>query len=45
MAHRHTRLKEATFHNIDAGLRFKVLDDRLDGEITFYIVYKVRMKF
>jgi outer membrane receptor protein involved in Fe transport len=29
-------LKEATFNNIDAGLRFKVLDDRLDGEITLY---------
>ncbi|MDR2063094.1 MAG: TonB-dependent receptor [Acinetobacter sp.] len=29
-------LKEATFNNIDAGLRFKLLDDRLDGEITLY---------
>ncbi|MGE8643469.1 TonB-dependent receptor [Acinetobacter vivianii] len=29
-------LKEATFDNIDAGLRFKLLDDRVDGEITLY---------
>ncbi|WP_418655361.1 TonB-dependent receptor domain-containing protein [Acinetobacter higginsii] len=29
-------LKEATFNNIDAGLRFKLFDDRLDGEITLY---------
>lgn len=29
-------LKEATFDNIDLGLRFKLLDDRLDGEITLY---------
>ncbi|WP_333661169.1 TonB-dependent receptor [Acinetobacter sp.] len=29
-------LKEATFNNIDAGVRFKLLDDRLDGEITLY---------
>ena len=29
-------LTEANFKNIDAGLRFKVLDDRLDGEITLY---------
>lgn len=29
-------LKEATFSNVDAGLRFKLLDDRLDGEITLY---------
>jgi outer membrane receptor protein involved in Fe transport len=29
-------LDAATFNNIDAGLRFKLLDDRLDGEITVY---------
>ena len=29
-------LKEATFNNVDAGLRFKLFDDRLDGEITLY---------
>lgn len=29
------RLK-ATFNNIDAGLRFKLFDDRIDGEITLY---------
>ncbi|MGY5393070.1 TonB-dependent receptor [Acinetobacter sp. NigerLNRRAM0016] len=29
-------LTEATFNNIDAGLRFQLLDDRLDGEITLY---------
>ncbi|MDH0032730.1 MULTISPECIES: TonB-dependent receptor [unclassified Acinetobacter] len=29
-------LKEATFDNVDTGLRFKLLDDRLDGEITLY---------
>nr|WP_174505292.1 TonB-dependent receptor [Acinetobacter sp. Marseille-Q1620] len=29
-------LKEATFHNIDAGLRFRLFDNRLDGEITLY---------
>ncbi|RBA33757.1 TonB-dependent receptor, partial [Acinetobacter junii] len=29
-------LKEATFDNVDLGLRFKLLDDRLDGEITLY---------
>lgn len=29
-------LKEAIFNNIDAGLRFKLFDDRLDGEITLY---------
>lgn len=29
-------LKEATFNNIDAGLRFKLFDDRIDGEITLY---------
>ncbi len=29
-------LKEATFNNVDAGLRFKLLDDQLDGEITLY---------
>lgn len=29
-------LKEATFENVDAGLRFKLFDERLDGEITLY---------
>lgn len=29
-------LKEATFNNVDAGLRFKLFDDRIDGEITLY---------
>ncbi|MFV5360242.1 TonB-dependent receptor [Acinetobacter oleivorans] len=29
-------LTEATFTNIDAGIRFKTLNDRLDGEITLY---------
>lgn len=29
-------LKEASFDNVDLGLRFKLLDDRLDGEITLY---------
>lgn len=29
-------LKEATFNNIDAGIRFQILDNRLDGEITLY---------
>lgn len=29
-------MKEATFTNIDAGIRFKVFNDRLDGEITLY---------
>lgn len=29
-------LKEATFNNLDLGLRFKLLDHRVDGEITVY---------
>ncbi|AZC02597.1 tonB dependent receptor family protein [Acinetobacter sp. 1130196] len=29
-------LTEATFTNIDAGIRFKTFNDRLDGEITLY---------
>ncbi|NUG51376.1 TonB-dependent receptor [Acinetobacter lactucae] len=29
-------LTEATFTNIDAGIRFNTLNDRLDGEITLY---------
>ncbi|MDR7015574.1 TonB-dependent receptor [Acinetobacter sp. 3657] len=29
-------LSEATFNNMDLGIRFKLLDERLDGEITLY---------
>lgn len=29
-------LKEATFTNIDAGMRFQLFDDRLNGELTLY---------
>lgn len=29
-------LSEATFNNIDLGIRFKLFDERLDGEITLY---------
>ncbi|EEH67592.1 TonB-dependent receptor [Acinetobacter sp. ATCC 27244] len=29
-------LTEATFNNIDLGIRFKLFDERLDGEITLY---------
>ncbi|MCH7335010.1 TonB-dependent receptor [Acinetobacter sp. NIPH 2699] len=29
-------LTEATFNNIDLGVRFKLFDERLDGEITLY---------
>ncbi|WP_436860345.1 TonB-dependent receptor [Acinetobacter haemolyticus] len=29
-------LTEATFNNIDLGMRFKLFDERLDGEITLY---------
>lgn len=29
-------LSEATFNNIDLGIRFKLFDERLDGEVTLY---------
>ncbi|MCH7306995.1 TonB-dependent receptor [Acinetobacter sp. NIPH 1852] len=29
-------LSEATFNNMDLGIRFKLFDERLDGEITLY---------